>query len=280
MPLPRALVAVGATALALAPAAAPAAAEKAAAHPVAEQPPCGDPGSAAFPISSRLNGGPEAYGRGGAPHGWRLELRNDTGADCQAVHPVAVLVDRGRTLRPGDIHLDFYDRGAERWRPVRFERTDEAENVGVFDGSSPDFPGFAVPARRSVTVDLRLAFAAGAPEGPVTANVTAVQRRGNDGDWVGESDDYTFAIEEGTPEPAEETGRKGAAGHAGDAMDPGAPDRVPARGGDASPSAEEASPPALADTGSSHHLFGIGAAALALLLGGAALMFAARRSGR
>ncbi|MEU2854331.1 hypothetical protein [Streptomyces syringium] len=275
MPLPHALVAVGAVALALVPAAAPAAPVKAVARPAAEQPPCGDPGSAAFPISSRLSGGPEAYGRGGAPHGWRLELRNTTGADCQAVHPVAVLADRGRALRPGDIRLDFYDRGAARWRPVRFERTDEAENVGVFDGSSPDFPGFAVPARRSVTVDLRLSFAAGAAEGQVTANVTAVQRRGNDGEWVGESDDYTFSIEEGAPEPAEETGRRGTGGHAGDALDPGdAGD--PVRG---TPH-EEASPPALADTGSPHHLFGIGAAALALLLGGAALMFGARRSGR
>ncbi|MFV8128593.1 hypothetical protein [Streptomyces syringium] len=276
MPLPRALVAVGAAALALVPAtapAAPAATVRAAARLAAEQPPCGDPGSAAFPISSRLSGGPEVYGRGGAPHGWRLELRNDTGADCQAVHPVAVLADRGRALRPGDIHLDFYDRGAERWRPVRFERTDEAENVGVFDGSSPDFPGFAVPARRTVTVDLRLSFAAGAAEGPVTANVTAVQRRGNDGEWVGESDDYAFAIEEGAPEPAEETGRQGTGGHPGDAMDPGDP-------GDRTPRDVDASPPALADTGSPHHLFGIGAAGLALLLGGAALMFGARRSGR
>lgn len=273
MPLPRALVAVGAAALALVPATAPAASVKAVARPAAEQPPCGDPGSAAFPISSRLSGGPEAYGRGGAPHGWRLELRNATGADCQAVHPVVVLADRGRALRPGDIHLDFYDPGAARWRPVRFERTDEAENVGVFDGSSPDFPGFAVPARRSVTVDLRLSFAAGAAEGQVTANVTAVQRRGDDGEWVGESDDYTFTVEEGAPEPAEETGRREAGGHAGDAMDPGDPGYRTPRDGDASP-------PALADTGSPHHLFGIGAAGLALLLGGAALMFAARRSGR
>lgn len=159
-----------------------------------DRPGCGDPGSPDFPIVSRLSGGPAVYERGADAPAWELDLRNDTGTGCRAVHPVVVLSDRSRALRPQDVRMEFYDREGARWRPVRFERTDEAENVGVLDGRSPDFRGFDVPAHGVVVVPVRLGFADGAPEGPVTANVTAVQRRGADGAWVGESDDYTFDV--------------------------------------------------------------------------------------
>ncbi|MFF4219867.1 hypothetical protein B7P34_24110 [Streptosporangium nondiastaticum] len=266
MPKPRALV-LGATALAIFSTAAPAPAHQAA-GPEPVRPRCAAPGTPDFPIAAELSGGPETYERGAGPRTWRLELRNRSAAECRAVHPVAVLADRGRALRPGDIRLDFYDAGAGRWRPVRFERTDEAENVGVFDGTAPDagradraaarpaaapaFGGFSVPAHGSVPVRVRLAFAAGAPEGPVTANVTAVQRRGDDGEWVGESNDYAFGI--GTT-----------------------PDRTsaPAKRG-----ADDGEQPLLADTGSQRPLLAIAAAAGALLLAGASLIVGARRSGR
>ncbi|MBB4892214.1 hypothetical protein FHS39_001225 [Streptomyces olivoverticillatus] len=217
------------------------------------QPPhCGDAHSADFPIASRLSGGPGAYERGGAPAAWQLELRNGTEAECRAVHPVAVLADSGRALQPGQIHLDFYDSGASRWRPVSFERTEEAENVGVLDGRAPDFPGFVVPAHGTVVVPLRLAFGGDAPEGAVTANVTAVQRRGADGAWVGESDDYAFAVG-------------------------GRPGTVPSAAPSASPAEGAGRPGALADTGDTQPLFGIGTAACALLVAGAALVAGARR---
>ncbi|WP_367138764.1 MULTISPECIES: hypothetical protein [Streptomyces] len=269
MPKPRALV-LGATALAILSTAAPAPAHPAA-GPEPVRPRCAAPGTPDFPIAAKLSGGPEAYERGAAPRVWRLELRNDSGAECRAVHPVAVLADRGRALEPGDIRLDFYDAGADRWRPVRFERTDEAENVGVFDGTAPRTPGaagradrsaraaaapgfggFSVPAHGSVPVRVRLAFAKGAPEGPVTANITAVQRRGDDGEWVGESNDYTFGI-----------------------------GKAPARAGaPAKRGADDGEQPLLADTGSQRPLLAIAAAAGALLLAGASLIVGARRSGR
>ncbi|MEU1813651.1 hypothetical protein ABZ543_00425 [Streptomyces roseifaciens] len=267
MPKPRVLV-LGATALAIFSTAAPAPASPA--GETAARSHCASPGTPDFPIAARLSGGPRTYERGAPPRSWRLELRNGSGAECRAVHPVAVLADRGRALAPGDIRLDFYDPGAARWRPVRFERTDEAENVGVFDGAEdpgradgnpgrahraarvPAFPGFSVPAHGSVPVRVRLGFARSAPEGPVTANVTAVQRRGDDGDWVGESNDYTFGI--------------------GKAPGRAAPGKK--RG------ADDGEQPILADTGSQRPLLAIAAAAGALLLAGASLVVGARRSGR
>ncbi|WP_146104671.1 hypothetical protein [Streptomyces cinnamoneus] len=222
---------------------------------------CGDPGRADFPLTSRLSGGPDAYERGAAPRTWQLELRNVTGAECRSIHPVAVLADKGRALRPDHFHLDFYDKNGGRWLPVRFERTDEAENVGVLDDRASDFPGFAIPAHGSVAVPLRLAFTPAAPGGPVTANVTAVQKRGTDGAWVGESDDYTFAVE-----PA-----------AGPAPEPAGPPRHP--GGAASPSGSPA-PGVLADTGDLGALLGAGAVACALLAVGAVLVAGARTTRR
>lgn len=232
---------------------------------------CGDPHSTEFPITSRIAGGPAGYERGGTPRTWRLELRNATGTECRAIHPVAVLADRARALEPADFHLDFQDPGDGRWLPVRFERTDEAENVGVLDGGSPApggeapaFPGFTVPAHGSVTVPLRLGFAGDAPEGPVTVNVTAVQKRGGDGAWVGESGDYTFAV-----------GAVGAVGADGGAVTPSAA-ASPAR----PDAAAHLEPPGLADTGDERPVFAVGAAALALLIAGTALVVGARRLNR
>ncbi|MCA6095586.1 hypothetical protein LE181_25915 [Streptomyces sp. SCA3-4] len=228
------------------------------------QSPCGDPRSAQFPIGSRLSGGPGAYERGGAPRTWRLELRNATDAECRDVHPVAVLSDKGRALEPGHIHLDFYDAGGTRWLPVTFERTEEAENVGVLGGGSAGdaagFPGFVVPPHGAVTVPLRLAFADDAPTGPVTANVTAVQKRGDDGAWVGESDDYAFAVEPARP---------------GSGARPGHTNRAAVPGGGGNRGSDD-DPPALADTGDALPLYGIGATACALLAGGTAVLLGTR----
>ncbi|KOG73767.1 hypothetical protein ADK38_40440, partial [Streptomyces varsoviensis] len=170
-------------------------------------PSCGAARGAEYPVTARLSGGPSTYGSGAGWRGWRLELRAATGAGCRAVHPVAVLADRNRALRPRDIRMEFYDERARRWRPVRFVRTvraNAAENVGVFGGGSPGtsgapdtpaapgFPGFDVPAGRSVVVPVRQRFAAGAPEGPVTEHVAAARRRVDDGHWAGRSGDYAF----------------------------------------------------------------------------------------
>ncbi|WP_171166234.1 hypothetical protein [Streptomyces sp. I05A-00742] len=241
---------------------------------------CADVAGPEFPIASRLSGGSDVYERGADGPAWELELRNVTGAECRDVHPVAVLSDRNRALRPEHIRLEFYDKDGARWRPVRFERTEEAENVGVLGGdadggpggpagkapggkgkASPGFRGFAVPAHRTVVVPLRLGFTEAAPEGPVTANVTAVQRRGADGAWVGESGDYTFAVgPAAVPAPAPVT--------------PGpTPPAVPAPG-------QDPGPPVLAATGGSYAVPVLGALACVCLGGGVGLMLWARRMKR
>ncbi|WP_411073394.1 hypothetical protein [Streptomyces sp. cmx-4-7] len=158
-------------------------------------PGCGTPDDGAFPLDTRIHGGPAGYAAGGPFQDWRLDLTNTTGSPCSGVHPVLVLTDHDRVLRPEQIRFEFYDAGAARWHPVAFEETSEAENVGVFT----DFGGFAVPAGETLTVPVRLAFGAGAAPGEVVVNAAIVQRRGADGDWIGDSGDYRLTV--GPPDP-------------------------------------------------------------------------------
>ncbi|MFE1550517.1 hypothetical protein [Streptomyces sp. NPDC058718] len=166
-------------------------------------PSCGAPPDGGFPLAARIHGGPADYPAGGPLQAWKLDLRNTTDAPCTGVHPVLVLTDRDRALRAGQIRFEFYDEGSARWRPVAFEATEEAENVGVFTG----FGGFAVPAGQTLTVPVRLAFREDTAPDEVVVSAAVVQRRGADGDWVGASDDYRLTVgpaapeESGTPEP-------------------------------------------------------------------------------
>jgi hypothetical protein len=166
----------------------------AAAQPLA--PRCGDPGSGRFPVATALGGGDGAALRaGGARHNLTLRLRNASDRPCRGVHPVAVFSrEDGGRLRPGAIRLKFYDAEARRWRSVAFERTGADESAGVF---AAGFRGFALPAGGSREVPVRLGFAADASAGRVTVNVTTVQRRGDDGEWIGQSEDYEVGIEPG-----------------------------------------------------------------------------------
>ncbi|MFD6346785.1 hypothetical protein ACFWF9_18940 [Streptomyces roseolus] len=184
----------------------------------APAPVCGAESDSGFPLETRIqDDGSADYPAGGAFRSWELEVRNTTGRACTQVHPVLVLVDEKRVLRPEQIRLEFYDAEGGRWRPVAFEATEEAESVGAFTGAEapgptagaagtadpdPDprrFDGFDVPARRTVTVPVRLAFRADAEPDEVVVNAALVQRRGADGDWVGRSDDYRLTI--GPPVP-------------------------------------------------------------------------------
>ncbi|WP_338058729.1 hypothetical protein [Streptomyces mangrovisoli] len=149
-----------------------------------------------FPLSSRIHGGPRSYAAGGDYGTWYLDLTNTTSRACAGVHPVVVLVDTGRRLRPGQARMDFYD--GPHAHPVRFETTDEAELVGAFDDG---FPGFTVPARRTLTVRVRLALTADTAADQVTATAAVVQKRGDDGDWIGESNAYRFGIDEEPADP-------------------------------------------------------------------------------
>ncbi|GAB7108653.1 hypothetical protein JCM4814A_69670 [Streptomyces phaeofaciens JCM 4814] len=170
-------------------------------------PRCAGADNGAFPLTTRLHGGPGTYRAGGRPGTWYLDLTNTTRGTCTGIHPVVVLVDEQRALKPSQPRLEFYAAG--RAHPVRFEPTDEDELVGAFaddpQGSAGGFSGFTVGPGRTLTVRLRLALTSDTPPDEITVNAAVVQRHGDDGDWVGQSNDYRFAVRT-EPEPETEPG--------------------------------------------------------------------------
>nr|WP_246101032.1 hypothetical protein [Streptomyces cyaneus] len=208
-----------------------AAALLAAAPPVRAEPPAALPSCAtddgAFPLTTRLHGGPASYEAGGGYGVWYLDLTNTTVRTCTGIHPVVVLVDGKRALKPSQPRLEFYgipkgsqddsqdggptgDPDGARPHPVRFETTDEDELVGAFGG----FPGFTVGPGKTVTVKVRLAITSDAAPNEVTANAAVVQRHDRDGDWVGQSNDYRFTIEADPTDAADPTDPAGKDGSA------------------------------------------------------------------
>nr|WP_167364409.1 hypothetical protein [Streptomyces regalis] len=188
-----------------------AAALLAAAPPVRAEPPAALPScvtdDGTFPLTTRLHGGPDSYAAGGGFGTWHLDLTNTTDRTCTRIHPVVVLVDGKRALKPSQPRLEFYgvpeggrngSPDGARPHPVRFETTDEDELVGAFGG----FPGFTVGPGKTVTVKVRLAVTSDAVPNEVTANAAVVQRHDRDGDWVGQSNDYRFTIESDPADPA------------------------------------------------------------------------------
>ncbi|WP_406501472.1 hypothetical protein OHA04_25295 [Streptomyces sp. NBC_01590] len=174
-----------------------------------QQPACGDPAAKEFPISTRIHGGPDTYASGGGYGTWFLDLTNTTTESCRAIHPVLVLTDEDRKLTADQIQLKF----SEQARPgtehrVTWETTDRDEHIGVFGGAGGDsFDGFTVPAGRTVTIQVRMAFTSDTRPGRMTANAAVVQRQRaasgtagkpgkDDGAWVGESEDYPFTVVE------------------------------------------------------------------------------------
>ncbi|MFI9806010.1 hypothetical protein ACIHEJ_16890 [Streptomyces sp. NPDC052301] len=151
---------------------------------------CAGSDARAFPLGARIRGGPKVYEAGGGYGTWYIDLTNKTHQACTGIHPVVVLADDKHALEPDQPKLDFYD--GSRPRPVTFDTTDEQELVGVLD--APGFGGFTVPAGRTVSVKVRLMLTSDAVADQVTANAAVVQRRGGDGDWVGESNAYRFGI--------------------------------------------------------------------------------------
>ncbi|MEW2302888.1 hypothetical protein AB0958_23415 [Streptomyces sp. NPDC006655] len=167
------------------------------AAPVVAEASCVGTDARDFPLTTRIHGGPTSYEPGGGYGTWYLDLTNTTNRICTDVHPVVVLVDDHRVLKPSQTELEFYD--GPHPRPVPLTATDESELVGVFDGN--DFPGFTVAPAATVSVKVRVAFAADAVPNAVTADAALVQRRGSDGAWVGESNDYRFGIGQEPPPP-------------------------------------------------------------------------------
>jgi hypothetical protein len=234
-------------------------------------PACAAPDDHTFPLTTRIHGGPATYTAGGGFGTWYLDLTNTTDRLCTGIHPVVVLVDDKRALEPSQPRLEFFE-GA-RAHPVRFEKTEEDELVGAFADEEDRFAGFAVGPGKTVTVKVRLAVTSDAVPNDVTANAAVVQRHDDDGDWVGQSNDYRFGIDGDAPVDG---GEPEADGGTDSLPEPdGGTDSLPEPDGsvppreDRFPFAEE-----LARTGSGGQ---VAAAAAVLLAGGGALLLALRR---
>ncbi|MFF8189433.1 hypothetical protein ACF05L_00765 [Streptomyces bobili] len=250
-------------------------------------PSCAGPDAGSFPLTTRLHGGPDSYRAGGGHGTWFLDLTNTTRVTCAGVHPVVVLVDSARALQPSQSHLEFYADG--RAHPVRLEVTDEHELVGALADTpaepaepteptrrSSPFPGFTVPAGRTLTVKLRLSLTSDAVPNQVTANAAVVQRQGDDGEWVGQSNDYRFTIERGDAVGDGHEGESEPAPRSTSTPSPSSPSSPsPTRAPDSAPSlADEAQELAL--TGLSSPV-GVLAVTAALLATGIALVLARKR---
>ncbi|MBZ9640386.1 hypothetical protein [Streptomyces sp. PSKA30] len=218
-----------------------------------------------FPITTRIHGGPDSYDAGGGYGTWSIDLTNSTARTCTGIHPVVVLVDKGRTLTPTQPKLEFYEKA--RPHPVRFERTDEDELVGAFDG----FAGFTVPPGRTLTVRVRLALTSDAVPNEITANAAVVQRRDNDGDWVGQSNDYRFRVEvkPDTGSSAEPEPKSGS--------DSGTPTAPASAGSTPAPDGRLSFADELARTGLGTTRGALGAAAVLLVAAGCTLVLVRRR---
>ncbi|MFB8033785.1 hypothetical protein ACFC5Z_12635 [Streptomyces sp. NPDC056004] len=281
-----------------------------------QQPACGDPEAKDFPISTRIHGGPDTYASGGGYGTWFLDLTNTTTESCRAIHPVLVLTDEDRRLTADQIQLKFSEQG----RPgtehrVTWETTDQDEHIGVFGGEGGDsFDGFTVPAGRTVTVQVRMAFTSDTSPGRMTANAAIVQRQRvasgtagkagkDDGAWVGESEDYPFTVVDesdgaetadtdemaGTTETGEtpgtgdapetsETARTGETPGTGEVGGTGDAPREPQPVGPGR-APEQSGRPELAETGSDS-VAAAGITVTGLLIGGGAMVIRARRSRR
>ncbi|CAL9455594.1 hypothetical protein [Streptomyces sp. enrichment culture] len=231
-------------------------------HPPAPTSACSAPDGRAFPLTTRIRGGPASYRPGGGPGVWYLDLTNTTDHACTGVHPVVVLADEERALRPGQPRLDFYAGG--RPHRVRFEVTDQDELVGAFADDAARFPGFSVGPGRTLTVKVRLALTEDAVPNEVTATAAVVQRHDDDGEWVGRSNDYRFTVAYDAADPAPDPD---ASAPTPGALDPSASPRA-----DRFPSVGE-----LARTGPAALTAALAAASAALLAAGSALLARHRR---
>ncbi|WP_335941162.1 hypothetical protein [Streptomyces sp. PTD5-9] len=208
------------------------------------RPGCADPGEGASPIRVRVHGGSGTYASGGGYGSWFLDLTNTTNRTCRAVHPVLVLVDEERRLTPEQIQVVFSepDRPDMEHR-VSWRTVDGDEHIGVLGGGSPSdgegdgageddgtavgtgaFGGFTVPAGRTVTVRIRMAFTSDTRPGRFTAGAAIARRApasdggtgtvgGRDEDderWGAASGGYSFAIvDDGESEGGAGDGRAG-----------------------------------------------------------------------
>ncbi|MFD9983523.1 LPXTG cell wall anchor domain-containing protein [Streptomyces massasporeus] len=237
------------------------------AHADAPAPSCAASDDHTFPLTTRIHGGPDTYTAGGGFGTWYVDLTNTTDRTCTGIHPVVVLIDDKRALEPSQPRLEFFEGGQAH--PVRFEKTGEDELVGAFADEEDRFAGFTVEPGGTVTVKVRLTLTSDAVPNDVTANAAVVQRHDDDGDWVGQSNDYRFGIDDSEAGSDTDTGTDPDTGtDTGTEPRPDASASVPPRE-DRFPFAEE-----LARTGTGTQ---VAAAAAALLLTGGGVLLVARR---
>ncbi|MEU8538548.1 hypothetical protein AB0C52_00880 [Streptomyces sp. NPDC048717] len=215
---------------------------------------CGAANARDFPIVAIIRGGPVDYPPGGGFRTWDLELTNTTTAPCRDLHPVLVLADRDRALRPARIRAEFHDAEAGRWRRIAFEGTDQDESVGVFGevpatpGEGRGFTGFTLPPGATLTVPVRLAFSAGAASEEVVVSAAVVRKRGDDGDWVGETGGYRLTIGSGDPDAGIAPDTEPVTARPDPAAQPSAPTATRPTEQDASPDPRTSAVPAVPKT--------------------------------
>ncbi|MFF7606016.1 hypothetical protein [Streptomyces parvulus] len=260
-------------------------------------PACTAPEDHTFPLTTRVHGGPAGYEPGGGFGVWYLDLTNTTSRTCSGIHPVVVLVDEGRALEPGQPQLEFYDGTTPR--PVAFEKTDRDELVGAFGEAGTDagadtaaepeaqheaepeagtedpdrFAGFTVAPGKTLTVKLRLSLTSDTAPGEVTANAAVVQRRGGDGEWIGQSNDYRFRVGTGTPADTP----RGESTPADTPRGESTPGRSPAPATPDDPGTGLPLPDELAGTGPARAGTALAVTALLLVTGTGAVVLARRR---
>ncbi|CAL9274229.1 hypothetical protein SUDANB5_02704 [Streptomyces sp. SudanB5_2050] len=243
---------------------------------------CTAPDDHTFPLTTRIHGGPAEYEAGGGFGTWYLDLTNTTSRTCEGIHPVVVLVDGKRALEPSQPRLEFYDDG--RPHSVAFEETDRDELIGAFgEGPAEDgeesFPGFTVGPGETLTVRMRLAVTSDAEAGEVTANAAVVQRRGGDGEWIGQSNDYRFRVRDGASAGPSATEPDGASSTGRDTA-PATPSAPASPSVAATPDGRDTALPfadELAGTGRGRVDAALGVTALLLAAGGTAVLLARRR---
>ncbi|MFG2225453.1 hypothetical protein [Streptomyces sp. NPDC048644] len=244
---------------------------------------CGRQESGGAPLTARAGGAPGEYAAGDGWRGWQLELRNTADAACTDVHPAVVLAAERHGLQPDMIRLEFRDQTTGDWLPVPFAPTDRHEQIGVLGkggtgpnggagGGSRAGHGLTVPAHGATAVPVRMRFARDTPRDRVAAGVTTDRRSEGGGAGAKPSGDYAFTVysDAGPTIPYDPSFPVAPAR----ADAPVSPLTGPARadGWFQVPGAA----PQLAATGQVP-MFGLGAAAAALLMSGGLLKAGARR---
>ncbi|MFI7098502.1 hypothetical protein ACIBK8_03960 [Streptomyces sp. NPDC050161] len=244
---------------------------------------CGRQGRRGTGLTARAGGAPGEYAAGDGWRGWQLELRNTADAACTDVHPAVVLAAERHGLQPDMIRLEFRDQTTGDWLPVTFAPTDRHEQIGVLgeDGDETNGlggggcragRGLTVPAHGVTAVPVRMRFARETPRDRVAAGVTTGRRPEGGGAGPKPSGDYTFTVysDAGPTIPYDPSFPVAPA----PADAPASPLAGPARadGWFQVPGAA----PQLAATGQVP-MFGLGAAAAALLMSGGLLKAGARR---